>query len=172
MTNVWATRHRLLTERLDELIGDNDDDLARLAAAGYLLLTRHQVNKRGRCAVCEAFAVAMTQPFPIVTAWLADVPAEVVLLVGILGNISDTDLARTIATAPALCRPAATLLWSRARAGGDLNDMVRARFAAAGFTELDYATLDRDTWPAVGVVRYDGPPMPLPTGKQLFTFLR
>ena len=89
MTNVWATRHRQLTERLDELIGDNDDDLARLAAAGYLLLTRHQVNKRGRCrycyrsrwwpmrrktcAVCEAFAVAMTQPFPIVTAWLADV---------------------------------------------------------------------------------------------------
>lgn len=94
-------------------------------------------------------------------------PAEVVLLVGILGNISDTDLAQTIATAPALCHPAATLLWSRARAGGDLNDMVRARFAAAGFTELDYATLDNDTWPAVGVMRYDGPPVPLPTGKQL-----
>lgn len=54
----------------------------------------------------------------------------------------DTDLARTIATAPALCRPAATLLWSRARAGGDLNDMVRARFAADGFTELDYARRD------------------------------
>ena len=32
--------------------------------------------------------------------------------------------------------------------------------------------MDRDSWPAVSVVRYDGPPTPLPTGKQLFTFLR
>jgi hypothetical protein len=39
-----------------------------------------------------------------------------------------------------LCRPAVTLLWSRARADGDLNDLIRARFAAAGFTELGYAT--------------------------------
>jgi len=108
----------------------------------------------------------------VTDTYLGAVPAEVVLLVGILGNISDVDLARTIAAAPALCRPAATLLWTRARAGGDLNDMVRAHFTAAGFTELDYATLDSDTWPAVGVMRYDGPPKPLPTGKQLFTFLR
>jgi hypothetical protein len=50
--------------------------------------------------------------------------------------------------------------------------MVRARFTAADFTELDYATLDRDSWPAIGVVRYDGPPIPLPTGTQLFSFLR
>jgi hypothetical protein len=55
---------------------------------------------------------------------------------------------------------------------GDRNVIVRIRFAAAGFTELDYATLDRDSWPAVGVARYEGPPMPLSTDKQLFTFLR
>jgi hypothetical protein len=105
-------------------------------------------------------------------AYLGAVPAEVVLLVGIFGNISDADLARTIATAPALCRPGATLLWSRGRAGGDRNDTVRARFAAAGFAELDYATLDAGDRPAVGVVRYDGPPMPLPPDEHLFTFLR
>ena len=105
-------------------------------------------------------------------AYLGAVPAELVLLVGILGNISDGDLARTIVHAPALCQPAATLLWSRARAGGDFNDTVRARFAAAGFTELDYATTDTGTWPAVGGVRYDGPPVSLPTGQQLFTFRR
>ena len=108
----------------------------------------------------------------VTDAYLGAVPAEVVLLVGILGNISDDDLARTIVHAPALCQPAATLLWTRARARGDFNDMVRARFAAAGFTELDYATMDTGTWPAVGVVRYDGPPVPLPTGQQLFTFRR
>ncbi|MGH3795839.1 MAG: hypothetical protein ACRDSP_13225 [Pseudonocardiaceae bacterium] len=88
MTNVWQTRNRLLTERLDHLIDSGDEDLARLAAAGYLLLTRHQVNKYGRCRYCcrshwwprrrkictvvEVFAVAMTQPFTVVTAWLED----------------------------------------------------------------------------------------------------
>jgi len=127
---------------------------------------------RQSVAAVAAHVEVRTADAGVTDAYLGAVPAEVVLLVGIFGNISDTDLARTIAIAPALCRPAATLLWSRARAGGDLNDMVRARFTAAGFTELDYVTLDSDTWPAVGVVRYDGPPMPLPTGRQLFTFLR
>jgi hypothetical protein len=129
---------------------------------------------RRSAAAVAARVEVRTADAGVTDTYLGAVPAEVVLLVGIFGNISDTDLARTIAIAiaPALCRPAATLLWSRARAGGDLNDMVRARFAAAGFTELDYTTLDSDTWPAVGVVRYDGPPMPLPTGEQLFTFLR
>lgn len=127
---------------------------------------------RRSAAAVAAHVEVRTADAGVTDAYLGAVPAEVVLLVGIFGNISDTDLARTIATAPALCRPAAILLWSRARADGNLNDMIRARFAVAGFTELDYATLDRDSWPAVGVVRYDGPSMPLPTGKQLFTFLR
>ncbi|MGH3697321.1 MAG: hypothetical protein ACRDRX_25610 [Pseudonocardiaceae bacterium] len=126
-----------------------------------------------RCAAAVAAHVEVrTADAGVTDTYLGAVPAQVVLLVGIFGNISDTDLARTIAIAPALCRPAATLLWSRARAGWDLNDMVRTRFATAGFTELDYTTWDSDTWPALGVVRYDGPHMALPIGKQLFTFLR
>ena len=105
-------------------------------------------------------------------AYAGDVPAEIVLLVGIFGNISDDDLWRTIETAPALCALGATLLWSRGRDEGDLNGEVRARFAAAGFTELAYETLDRDGWPALGVVRYDGPPVELQPGQSLFTFRR
>lgn len=106
-----------------------------------------------------------------IAAWADAVPAELVLLVGIMGNIADDDLARTIAAAAAMCAPGATLIWTRARSGGDRNDEVRARFAAAGFAELAYDVLDEDTLPAVGAVRYDGPPVPLPTGR-LFTFRR
>jgi hypothetical protein len=104
-------------------------------------------------------------------AWADAVPAELVLLVGIMGNITDEDLARTIASAPALCAPGATLVWTRGRAIGDRNDVVRARLAAAGFAELAYDVLDEDTLPAVGAVRYDGPPASLPRGR-LFTFRR
>lgn len=104
-------------------------------------------------------------------AWSDAVPAELVLLIGIMGNITDDDLARAIAASPALCAPGATLVWTRGRSIGDRNDVVRARFAAAGFTELAYDVLDEDTLPAVGAVRYHGPPAPLPTGR-LFTFRR
>jgi hypothetical protein len=105
-------------------------------------------------------------------AYAGAVPADIVLLVGIFGNIGDDALWRTIAAAPQLCAPGATLLWSRGRDEGDLNDEVRARFTAAGFAELAYETLDRDGWPALGVVRYDGPPVDLVPGQSLFTFIR
>lgn len=65
-----------------------------------------------------------------------------------------------------------TLLWTRGREHGDLGDTIRAWFVAAGFSELDYATLERGSRPAVGVVRYDGKPQPLARGERLFTFFR
>ena len=48
-------------------------------------------------------------------------PAELVLLVGIFGNISEDDIRATIAWTPRLCAPGATVIWSRGREGGDLN---------------------------------------------------
>lgn len=88
MSNVRATQHRLLVERLDALADDDCDDLARLAAAGFVLLRQHRVDKNGRCRYCvrarwwarrrrhcivlDAFAVAMTQPFDLVRAWQQD----------------------------------------------------------------------------------------------------
>ena len=103
-------------------------------------------------------------------AYAGAVPADVVLLVGIFGNISDEDLWRTIDAAPQLCAPGATLLWSRGRDEGDINAEVRARFAATGFTQLAYETLERDGTPALGVVRYTGPAVDLAPGQRLFTF--
>jgi hypothetical protein len=105
-------------------------------------------------------------------AYTGAVPADLVLLIGIFGNISDEDLWRTIEFAPQLCSPGAILLWSRGRDEGDLNAEVRARFTAAGFAELAYETLERDGMPALGVVRYDGPPFDLVPGRPLFTFIR
>jgi hypothetical protein len=79
---------------------------------------------------------------------------------------------RTIAAAPQLCAPGALLLWSRGRHDGDRNAAIRARFAAAGFAEVDYATRDAGSRPALGAVRYAGPATPLVTGARLFSFVR
>lgn len=115
-------------------------------------------------------------------AYRGAVPADIVLMVGILGNIADADVWRLIAIAPQLCRPGATLVWSRGRkfsrelpgvTAGDLNDEVRARFAAAGFEELAYETHEGGGRPALGRLRYVGPPVDLqPDPSALFTFLR
>lgn len=100
--------------------------------------------------------------------------ANLVLLVGIFGNITEDDLQRTIAASAALCAEGAAVVWSRGRGGGlvDRNDVVRAWFRDAGFTELDYATSERGPRPALGLMRYDGPSRPLQPGQRWFTFIR
>jgi hypothetical protein len=105
-------------------------------------------------------------------AYAGAVPADLVIMIGIFGNISDDDVRRTIMTAPQLCRPGAMLLWSRATS--DANSLVRGGLPPAGFVELDYREFDQGKGEraALGSARYDGPPQPLITGQQLFTFVR
>ena len=55
-------------------------------------------------------------------------PADVLLLCGIFGNLSDADIQRTIAAAPALSAPGATVIWTRHRRQPDLTPQVRAWF--------------------------------------------
>lgn len=106
-------------------------------------------------------------------AYVGAVPADLVLLVGIMGNISNADVEALVATAAQFCRPGAYVVWSRGRDRDDLNDEIRSWFADAGFADVDYATVDIDgSRPALGVVRYDGPPVELAPGRHLFTFVR
>ncbi len=100
------------------------------------------------------------------------VPAQLVLLVGILGNISDSDIERLIRTTPQFCQHGATVVWTRGRDPEDRNDIVRASFRAAGCSEVAYLSKDLDGLPAVGVVRFDGQSEELVPGRHLFTFLR
>ena len=109
------------------------------------------------------------------TAAYADsVPAHLVIMMGIFGNISDDDIHGTIEPAPQLCQPEATLLWSRSTKGSNRNASVRGWLSEAGFTELDYLEFDQEEGDrvALGSARYDGPPQTLATGRQLFTFLQ
>jgi hypothetical protein len=97
------------------------------------------------------------------------VPADLVLLVGGLGNLDDADLDASIAAASQFCAHGATLIWTRSRVPVDRNDEVRRNWTVAGFTEVDYRA--HEAGPAVGVVRFTGAPTPLGTGR-LFRFVR
>ena len=96
------------------------------------------------------------------------VPADVVLLCGVLGNISERDVQLTIASLPQLCRTGGTVIWTRTRRAPDLTPQVRRWFAASGFSELAFVAPGDALW-SVGAARFDGEPGPLGS-RRLFTF--
>jgi hypothetical protein len=103
------------------------------------------------------------------------VPADLLLLCGIFGNICDDDIRATIEAAPQLCGPGAEVIWTRHRGDPDLTPSIRGWFRAAGFEEVAFHAPEaiewHDKW-SVGVHRLTAQPQPLQTGRHWFTFVR
>jgi hypothetical protein len=104
------------------------------------------------------------------SAFSGAVPADLVLLCGIFGNVVEADIARTIALAPSLCAPGATVIWTRHRRAPDRTPWIRERFAEAGFRELGFDAPEGE-WFGVGTHRLEGPPARFEPGLRLFTFV-
>ncbi len=97
-------------------------------------------------------------------------PADVLLLCGIFGNVSDDDIRRTADAAAAMCAAGGTVIWTRHRRPPDLTGEIRSWFAAAGFDEVAFDSPPTATLTGVGVQRLPAPASPpLPAGR-LFTF--
>jgi hypothetical protein len=107
----------------------------------------------------------------VTDAYIGAVPADLVLVCGVLGNVPDEDAARTVRSLPQLCAAGGTVVWTRHRRSPDLTPRIRAWFAEAGFRELAYDSPGPDSF-SVGVHRLEGPPLPLERGRRLFTFAR
>ena len=105
----------------------------------------------------------------ITDACAGAVPAQIVLVCGIFGNISDSDIQATVAALPSLCAPGALVLWTRHRRPPDLTPAIRSWFAEAAFREEAFDT-SRDGFMSVGAHRLAGEPAALALGQRLFTF--
>ena len=99
------------------------------------------------------------------------VPAELVLLCGVFGNISDADVQRTIEALPQFCADGATVVWTRHRRDPDLTAQIRDWFTAADFHEIAFDSPGPNAW-SVGRHSFHGDPQPLSPGVRLFTFIR
>lgn len=99
------------------------------------------------------------------------VPADLVLLCGIFGNVSDADVQATIEVSPQLCAPGAEVIWTRHRSDPDLTPSIRGWFAAAGFEEVAFIAPESGYW-SVGVHRLVAEPRPLVSDAHWFTFFR
>jgi hypothetical protein len=102
-------------------------------------------------------------------AYAGAVPADLVLVCGVFGNISDADVEHTVRRLTSLCAPGGTAIWTRHRREPDLTVSVRAWFAEAGFDEVAFVGSD-DFLFGVGAHRLAVAPAPFAPGVRLFTF--
>ncbi|MDT3444157.1 class I SAM-dependent methyltransferase family protein [Pseudofrankia sp. BMG5.37] len=97
-------------------------------------------------------------------------PAHIALVCGVFGNVSDADVRHTVEQLPRLCRPAATVIWTRHRRSPDLTPTVRSWFAATGFEEVGFDVEDGFLI-GVGTHRLVGPTLPYRPDIRLFDFV-
>lgn len=69
----------------------------------------------------------------ITDACAGAVPAQIVAVCGIFGNITVSDIQAMVAALPSLCAPGALVLWTRHRRPPD--PAIRSWFGQAGFRE-------------------------------------
>ena len=144
---------RRVEARLVELDAENAATAQAAAAAGGL----------------SGVSVVITDA-GVTDAYVGAVPAHLVLACGVFGNVSDADIATTIAALPQLCAAEARVIWTRHRRPPDLTPTIRRWFEEAGFREAAFHAPDT-TFFTVGVHTLTAPPVPLRAGKRLFDFV-
>ena len=104
----------------------------------------------------------------LTAAYAGFVPAELVLVAGVLGNLVDADVRRTVAACAAFCRPGGSVVWTRHRGDPDPVPAVCGWFEERGFERI-FLTEPAEGF-TVGVHRRTRPPVPF-TESRIFTFV-
>jgi hypothetical protein len=97
------------------------------------------------------------------------VPADVLLLCGIFGNVTDDDVEHTVRQAATMCAEGATVLWTRHPTPPDLTVRIRQWFAESGFLEVGFEAPDEWNF-GVGAHRLVAEPEPF-REQRLFAFV-
>ncbi len=105
------------------------------------------------------------------TSYAGWVPADLVLMCGVFGNISDEDVELVVKTLPALCASGGTVIWTRHRRAPDLTVRIRAWLEVEEFQEVGFHSPGSESF-AVGVHRYIGRGSALAADARMFTFVR
>ncbi len=104
------------------------------------------------------------------TAYDGAVPADLVLVCGVFGNIPDDHIRHTVEQLPRLCAPGAIVIWTRHREPVDLTPTIRGWFTSNGFDEVAFDAQDGHLF-GVGTNRLTGEPLPFRRGVRLFEFI-
>lgn len=99
----------------------------------------------------------------------AGMKADLLLVCGVFGNLTETNVVAMAGRLPGLCRPGATMIWTRHREPPDITVPLRTTLQEVGFTELAFRPV-KGSWGTVGVARYDGGTVDFDVTKRLFEF--
>jgi hypothetical protein len=155
-----------------DLLGVLDDHPRCLDVRARLVELDPDLARRGRSHAAEigTGVEVVNGDAATTSAYLGAVPADIVLVCGVFGNITDDDVQYTVQCLPTLCAPGATVIWTRGTFAPDLTPAIRDWFTANGFAELAFVAIP-DTTAAVGANRLTSEPQPFVPDVSLFTFL-
>jgi hypothetical protein len=94
----------------------------------------------------------------LVAAWVDVVPVDVLMLCGVLGNVSDDDARRIVTGAALVLQRGGTMIWTRGDRGSgaeDPGEWVRRLLLEAGWDERSFVRPDDATY-RVGVHTWNG----------------
>jgi hypothetical protein len=156
-----------------DLIGVLTDHPRRADVAGRLI----EIDPRIADLAREAAEAAGLTGVEVVTGdaaltgnYAGAVPAYLVLVCGVFGNITDEDIQRTVGYCTQLCAHGGTVVWTRDRRPPDLVPQICDWFAARGFEPL-WVSDPAAGW-GVAAHRFAGTTAPLERGARMFTFCR
>ncbi len=155
-----------------DLLGVLGDHSRRSDVRARLVELDPELSSRARARAAEVSGTVevVTVDASTTNAYQGAVPADLVLMCGVFGNIADDDIHHTIDQLPALCAPGATVIWTRGTFPPDLTPAIRVWFMEAGFTEVDFVAIPGTT-AGVGANRLTASPRPFEPDVRLFTFL-
>jgi hypothetical protein len=105
----------------------------------------------------------------VTDTYVGAVPADLVLMCGVFGNISNEDVEATVRLLPGFCAPQGVVVWTRGRRQPDLTPSIRRWFSEAGFREMAFESPGLDSF-AVGMHQLTRKPSALQGGRRLFRF--
>lgn len=153
------------------------DVLAARSDAGRVVARLIEYDERNVAAARQRISDAGLSSVTMVHGDAADpacyrgaVPADLVILAGVFGNISDADVKATIGFLPQLCAENATIIWTRTRRAPDLTGAIRGWLGAEGFAERAFHAPDEVLF-SVGVHEFTGQPQPLMQSGPMFRFM-
>jgi hypothetical protein len=152
-----------------DLIGALADHPRRDDVRGRLVELDPALAERGRAALWAGLEYVVGDA-ALTDNYLGAVPAALVLVCGVFGNISADDIAATVRAMPSFLASGGAVIWTRHRDDPDMVPTIDGWFADAGFERV-FLSGPQHRY-GVGVHRLTTPPRPLPRGERLFTFVR
>src|SRR2546421_1162500 len=101
------------------------------------------------------------------TAYEDATPADLALVCGVFGNITDGDMERTVRFLPALCARGATVIWTRHRRPPDMTTEIRRWLAELEFDEVAFVAPEGTAF-GIGIHRFAGTPVPFRPHVRMF----